>query len=321
MSQHSADSSVPETTCAWGHGLATVAEDGTVLDAWFPTPELGEAARRAAPEALTALAAAHPERRVHTEVVTIQIDLAEPPKDASDAYLRLHLLSHRLVRPHGANLDGVFAQLSNVVWTSVGPCAVTDFEQVRLGLRGSGPVQVFGVDKFPRMTDYVLPTGVRIADADRVRLGAHLASGTTVMHEGFVNYNAGTLGASMVEGRISAGVVVGDGSDIGGGASIMGTLSGGGTAVISIGERCLLGANAGIGISLGNDCVVEAGCYVTAGTKVTIRDMDSKPKVIKAAELSGADNVLFRRNSVTGAVEARPWSGKGINLNAALHTN
>jgi 2,3,4,5-tetrahydropyridine-2-carboxylate N-succinyltransferase len=321
MSQQSAHPSVPESKSAWGHGLATVARDGTVLDTWFPAPELGEAPGSGAPDALTALAGAHPERQVHTDVVTVQIDLADPPKDASDAYLRLHLLSHRLVRPHGANLDGVFSQLANVVWTSAGPCAVTDFEQVRLSLRGNGPVQVFGVDKFPRMTDYVLPTGVRIADADRVRLGAHLASGTTVMHEGFVNYNAGTLGASMVEGRISAGVVVGDGSDIGGGASIMGTLSGGGTAVISIGERCLLGANAGIGISLGDDCVVEAGCYVTAGTKVTIRDMDSKPKVIKAAELSGADNVLFRRNSVSGAVEAQPWSGKGISLNAALHTN
>ena len=244
-----------------------------------------------------------------------------PPDGASDAYLRLHLLSHRLVAPHGANVEGIFGQLANVVWTSLGPCAVADFEEVRVGLRAQGPVQVFGVDKFPRMTDYVVPTGVRIADADRVRLGAHLAEGTTVMHEGFVNYNAGTLGASMVEGRISAGVVVGDGSDIGGGASIMGTLSGGGTAVISIGERCLIGANAGIGISLGDDCVVEAGCYVTAGTKVTIKDIDSKPKVVKAADLSGASNVLFRRNSVTGAVEAVPWAGEGIALNAALHTN
>ncbi len=321
MSPQPPDSSLPEDSHAWGHGLATVADDGTVLDTWFPAPALGNAPGEAAPEELTALAGAHSSRRVHTEVVTVEIDLAEAPKDASDVYLRLHLLSHRLIRPHGANLDGIFGKLANVVWTSVGPCAVTDFEQVRLALRADGPVQVFGVDKFPRMTDYVLPTGVRIADADRVRLGAHLAEGTTVMHEGFVNYNAGTLGNSMVEGRISAGVVVGDGSDVGGGASIMGTLSGGGKAVISIGERCLLGANAGIGISLGNDCVVEAGCYVTAGTKVTIMDMDSKPQVVKAAELSGADNVLFRRNSVTGAVEARPWAGEGISLNAALHSN
>ncbi len=298
-----------------------MADDGTVLDTWFPAPELGNVAGSAVPAALSALAGKHPERRVHTEVVTVEVDLAEAPQDAGDAYLRLHLLSHRLVRPHGANVDGIFAKLANVVWTSAGPCSVADFEEVRLGLRTLGAVQVFGVDKFPRMTDYVVPTGVRIADADRVRLGAHLAEGTTVMHEGFVNYNAGTLGASMVEGRISAGVVVGDGSDIGGGASIMGTLSGGGKTVISIGERCLLGANAGIGISLGDDCVVEAGCYVTAGTKVTIKDMDSKPKVIKAAELSGASNVLFRRNSVSGTVEARPWAGDGISLNADLHSN
>jgi 2,3,4,5-tetrahydropyridine-2-carboxylate N-succinyltransferase len=211
--------------------------------------------------------------------------------------------------------------LPTVVWTSVGPCAVEEFERTRARLRRSGPVQVLSVDKFPRMVDYVLPSGVRIGDADRVRLGAHLAPGTTVMHEGFVNYNAGTLGASMVEGRISAGVVVGNGSDIGGGASIMGTLSGGGSHVISIGERCLLGANSGIGIPLGDDCVVEAGLYVTAGTKVTVKDMDSKPKVIKAAELASTDNVLFRRNSVTGAIEAVPWKGEGIELNVDLHAN
>ncbi len=288
MSQHTPDSALPQSQRAWGHGLATIAEDGTVLDTWFPAPALGEPSGEPAPADLTTLALKFPERRVHTDVVTVAIDLAQPPADASDAYLRLHLLSHRLAKPHEVNVEGIFGILANVVWTSHGPCAVTGFEEVRLALRSLGPVQVFGVDKFPRMTDYVLPTGVRIADADRVRLGAHLAEGTTVMHEGFVNYNAGTLGASMVEGRISAGVVVGDGSDIGGGASIMGTLSGGGKEVISIGERCLLGANAGIGISLGDDCVVEAGCYVTAGTKVTILDIDSKPKVVKAAELSGS---------------------------------
>ena len=319
MSQQIPDSTLPKR--AWGHGLATIAEDGTVLDTWFPAPELGEASGEPASADLTTLARKFPERRVHTDVVTVSIELDRPPADASDAYLRLHLLSHRLVKPHEVDVDGIFGILSNVVWTNHGPCAVGGFEEVRLALRSLGPVQVFGVDKFPRMTDYVLPTGVRIADADRVRLGAHLAEGTTVMHEGFVNYNAGTLGASMVEGRISAGVVVGDGSDIGGGASIMGTLSGGGKEVISIGERCLLGANAGIGISLGDNCVVEAGCYVTAGTKVTILDIDSKPKVVKAADLSGADNVLFRRNSVTGAIEARPWDREGITLNAALHSN
>ena len=239
-------------------------------------------------------------------------------------WLRLHLLSHRLVAPHGQSMEGVFGLLTNVVWTSSGPCAVEGFEDTRARMRMHGQhVAVYGIDKFPRMTDYVVPTGVRIADADRVRLGAHLAEGTTVMHEGFVNFNAGTLGASMVEGRISAGVVVGDGSDVGGGSSIMGTLSGGGKQVISIGERCLLGANAGLGISLGDDCVVEAGCYVTAGTKVTVRGVAGVEDgaVIKASELSGASNVLFRRNSVSGAVEAVPWKGEGIALNADLHKN
>ena len=229
----------------------------------------------------------------------------------------MHLLSHRLVAPHGLNAGGLFGVLTNVVWTNRGPCAIEGFEAVRARLRRHGPVTVYGVDKFPRMVDYVLPTGVRIADADRVRLGAHLAPGTTVMHEGFVNYNAGTLGASMVEGRISAGVVVGDGSDIGGGASIMGTLSGGGTQVISIGKRCLLGANAGLGISLGDDCVVEAGLYDTAGTKVSMPD----GKAVKARELSGANNLLFRRNSVSGAVEVVARDGQGIALNEDLHAN
>ena len=311
---------------AWGFGLATLVtagdSAGTILDTWFPTPSLGSAPGDAtAPEELAAAAGEDHERRVRTEVVLVEIELSQPPTSASDAYLRLHLLSHRLIQPHGSNVEGLFGQLANVVWTNYGPCPVDDFEATRLRLRGRGPVTVWGVDKFPRMTDYVLPTGVRIADADRVRLGAHLAEGTTVMHEGFVNFNAGTLGTSMVEGRISAGVVVGNGSDVGGGASIMGTLSGGGSQVISIGERCLLGANAGVGISLGDDCVVEAGLYVTAGTRVTIRDIDGKPKVVKAVELSGADNVLFRRNSVTGTVEAVPWREKQIALNADLHAN
>ncbi|MGY2873586.1 2,3,4,5-tetrahydropyridine-2,6-dicarboxylate N-succinyltransferase [Marmoricola sp. URHA0025 HA25] len=316
------ESSSPAQKSAWGHGLATIADDGSVLDTWYPTPALGEPPADVAPPAsLTALETKDPARRVHTEVVLTASALDDAPADATDVYLRLHLLSHRLVAPHGVNLDGIFGILSNVVWTSRGPCAVAGFEEVRAALRADGPVEVFGIDKFPRMTDYVVPTGVRIADADRVRLGAHLAEGTTVMHEGFVNYNAGTLGTSMVEGRISAGVVVGDGSDVGGGASIMGTLSGGGKETISVGRRCLLGANSGIGISLGDDCVVEAGCYVTAGTKVTVRDIDNKPKVIKAGELSGADHVLFRRNSVTGAVEAVPWHADGIALNADLHAN
>ncbi|MEO6886262.1 MAG: 2,3,4,5-tetrahydropyridine-2,6-dicarboxylate N-succinyltransferase [Jatrophihabitantaceae bacterium] len=294
---------------------------GAVLDTWYPAPALGSPPADAAAEAgLTTLAGVHDsaaDRRVRTEVVLTEVDLDTPPVTVPDAYLRLHLLSHRLVRPHTINLEGIFGVLPNVVWTTAGPCAVNDFEQTRLALRRHGAVQIFGVDKFPRMTDYVLPSGVRIADADRVRLGAHLANGTTVMHEGFVNYNAGTLGASMIEGRISAGVVVGDGSDVGGGASIMGTLSGGGKEQITIGQRCLLGANAGIGISLGDDCVVEAGTYITAGSKLTLPD----GRVVKAAALSGQSGLQFWRNSVSGALEARPRTGNGIALNEALHAN
>jgi 2,3,4,5-tetrahydropyridine-2,6-dicarboxylate N-succinyltransferase len=308
---------------AWGHALVTLDEDGTVLDAWFPAPALGEHDGSDAPEELSALAVPDGVRRVTREVRLVEIaDLQAAPAGTEDAWLRLHLLSHRLVRPRTISVEGIFGVLTNVVWTSAGPCPVAGFEATRARLMADGQrVTVFGVDKFPRMVDYVLPTGVRIGDADRVRLGAHLAAGTTVMHEGFVNYNAGTLGTSMVEGRISAHVVVDADSDVGGGASIMGTLSGGGTEVVSVGKRCLIGANAGLGISLGDDCVVEAGCYVTAGTKVTIVDIDGKPKVVKALELSGADNVLFRRNSVTGAVEAVPWRSDGVALNAALHAN
>jgi len=305
---------------AWGYGLATVTLDGQVLDTWFPAPALGPADAEdpyGAPAELAAAAKEDPRRGVRAHVVHVVIDLDAAPADVPDAYLRLHLLSHRLVKPNTINLDGLFGVLNNVVWTSEGPCPVEDFERTRLRLRDSGPVQVFSVDKFPRMTDYVVPSGVRIADADRVRLGAHLAEGTTVMHEGFVNFNAGTLGTSMVEGRIVQGVVVGDGSDIGGGASIMGTLSGGGTEQISIGKRCLLGAESGIGISLGDDCIVEAGLYVTAGTKVTLED----GRVVKARELSGSSGMLFIRNSVTGTVEARSRSGQGITLNSALHAN
>jgi 2,3,4,5-tetrahydropyridine-2-carboxylate N-succinyltransferase len=302
---------------AWGHGLATVTEEGQVLDTWYPAPALGEPSG-AAPAELVALAVPDEVRRVRREVVTTAIDLDAPPADAADVYLRLHLLSHRLVAPHGCDLTGMFGLLANVVWTTAGPCAVEGFEVTRARLLAErGAVQVLGIDKFPRMVDYVVPSGVRIADADRVRLGAHLAPGTTVMHEGFVNFNAGTLGTSMVEGRISAGVVVDDGSDIGGGASVMGTLSGGGTEVISIGKRCLVGANAGTGISLGDDCVVEAGCYVTAGTKVTLDD----GRVVKGRDLSGSSGLLFLRDSVTGAVRALPRAGKTVELNAALHAN
>jgi 2,3,4,5-tetrahydropyridine-2-carboxylate N-succinyltransferase len=257
-------------------------------------------------------------RKVSRKSVAIEIDLTKAPTSVSDAYLRLHLLSHRLVKPHGLSLDGIFGILNNVVWTSHGPCAVAGFEKVRAELRATyGFVAVYGVDKFPRMVDYVVPEGVRIADGDRVRLGAHLSSGTTVMHEGFVNFNAGTLGASMVEGRISAGVIVGNGSDVGGGASIMGTLSGGGKEMITVGERCLLGANSGLGISLGDDCVLEAGLYVTAGTLVRLPDGN----VVKAREMSGVSNMLFRRNSTNGAVEAVVRTGSWGGLNAALHKN
>ena len=310
-------STAPRREGASGTGLATVTADGTVLDTWYPAPALGAEAPDVM-SVLEPLAGADGARDVSTVVVRTEIaSLAEPPVDAHDVYLRLHLLSHRVVAPHGANLDGQFGLLANVVWTNHGPCSTVGFELTRSRLRARGTVAVYGVDKFPRMVDYVLPTGVRIADADRVRLGAHLAEGTTVMHEGFVNFNAGTLGASMVEGRISAGVVVGDGSDVGGGASIMGTLSGGGQEVVSVGRRCLIGANAGIGISLGDDCVVEAGLYVTAGTKVVLPDGSTAA----ARTLSGQDGLLLRRNSLSGAVEVLPRTGGGIALNSVLHAN
>jgi 2,3,4,5-tetrahydropyridine-2-carboxylate N-succinyltransferase len=301
---------------AYGHALVSYAND-QVLDAWFPAPALGSSATATEPFGLAQLVSEDQARGVRTEVVLREIALDSAPVDAIDVYLRLHLLSHRLVKPHGVNLAGIFGHLANVVWTSAGPCAVENFEMTRMHLRARGPLQVFGVDKFPRMTDYVVPSGVRIADADRVRLGAHLAPGTTVMHEGFVNFNAGTLGTSMVEGRISSGVVVDDGSDVGGGASIMGTLSGGGQQVVSIGKRCLLGANSGIGISLGDDCVVEAGTYITAGSKLRT----PTGEVVKARELSGLSGLLFRRNSLDGSLEIVQRTGTWGGLNSALHVN
>ena len=323
-------SSTPESpaTSAWGIALTTLGADGSVLDAWYPSPQLGEAPSELSQHPLhaqlSAAARSDEARGTTQEVVVRTIDLAAAPADAVDAYLRLHLLSHRLVRPNEQNLEGLFGQLTNVVWTSEGPCAVAGFEETRLRLIAAGRTPtVLSLDKFPRMVDYVLPTGVRIGDADRVRLGAHLAEGTTVMHEGFVNFNAGTLGDAMIEGRVSQGVVVGHGTDVGGGSSIMGTLSGGGTHRVSLGERALLGANAGLGISLGDDSVVEAGLYVTAGTKVVLvgaaPNPDGTPKTVKAAELSGTPNILFRRNSVSGAVEALQRKGEGIQLNTALH--
>ena len=304
------------TTIASGHGIATIS-NGTTLDVWFPSPSLS-ALSGSAPAELTALAGTDSARAVTREVISIEIDTTKAPANAADAYLRLHLLSHRLVKPHGVALDGIFGLLSNVVWTSVGPCAVDGFEITRARLKAAhGHVSVYGVDKFPRMVDYVVPSGVRIADADRVRLGAHLASGTTVMHEGFVNFNAGTLGTSMVEGRISSGVVVGDGTDVGGGASIMGTLSGGGKEVISIGEKCLLGANSGLGISLGDNCVIEAGTYITAAAKVRLPDGE----IVKAGTLSGASDLLFRRNSLDGSLEVVLRTGTWGGLNSILHAN
>lgn len=296
-------------------GLATYDGDA-LLEVWYPEPVLGS----------TAVDVPHLEAGIDSDSVrgtsvrsvsTVIADLQAPPVDVADAYLRLHLLSHRLVRPRSISLDGIFGILPLVAWTSIGPVPVDRVVETRLHLRRKGlHLTVHGVDRFPRMVDYVVPSGVRIADADRVRLGAHLAPGTVVMHEGFVNFNAGTLGTSMVEGRISAGVVVGDGSDIGGGASIMGTLSGGGTEVISVGKGCLIGANAGVGISLGDNCVVEAGLYVTGGSKVRLPD----GATIKARELSGAADLLYRRNSQTGAIEVVPRTGTWGGLNATLHT-
>jgi 2,3,4,5-tetrahydropyridine-2,6-dicarboxylate N-succinyltransferase len=302
---------------AFGTGIATRSlTTGATLAVHYPWPSLDAPSATADIDLLGSLVGTDLNRKVERVVVSREIDLDDKPIDEADVYLRLHLLSHRLVQPHGQNLDGVFGLLNIVVWTNFGPCDVDDFEATRLKLAASGtPVAVFGLDKFPRMTDYVIPSGVRIAHADRVRLGAHLAEGTVVMHEGFVNFNAGTLGKVMVEGRISAGVVVDADSDIGGGASIMGTLSGGGKEVVSVGKRCLLGANAGIGISLGDDCVVEAGLYITAGTLVTLPDGE----VVKGKWLSGATNLLFLRNSRNGAVEARQRSGTWGGLNTVLH--
>lgn len=306
---------------AWGHGLATVASDGTILDVWYPKPQLGEAPKNdslwVVPKELDAMVGEDARRRVSIRWVRTEVNLAEPVAGTADAYLRLHLLSHLLVKPNTINLEQLIPSLPIVAFTNAGPIALDDLEELRGTLQRAG-ITVHSIDKFGRMVDYVTPRKVRIADASRVRLGAHLAPGTTIMHEGFVNFNAGTLGVSMVEGRISQGVVVGDGSDIGGGASIMGTLSGGGKERVTIGERALLGANSGVGISIGDDSVVEAGLYVTAGTKVTIIDSNGD-RTAKAGELSGLPNLLFRRNSVSGRVEVLPRTGEGIQLNSQLH--
>lgn len=308
-------------TKAWGHGLATIASDGTMLDAWYPNPQLGAAPKDDAafftPKELDEAAGEDRVREVVLTVIRTEVDLSLPISSTADAYLRLHLLSHLLIQPNQANLDGIFAALPTNAFTNRGPMLPEKYQRNLASLRAHGLLLV-GLDKFPRLTDYVVPEKVRIADASRVRLGAHLAPGTTVMHEGFVNFNAGSLGAVMIEGRVSQGVVVGDGSDIGGGASIMGTLSGGGSHRVSVGRRSLLGANSGLGISLGDDCIVEAGLYLTAGTKVTFH-AETGVQLIKASELSGASGILFRRNSTTGAVEAIRRDGVAVTLNAALH--
>ena len=307
------------TRTAWGVGLATLSNDNTLLDVWFPATHLGEppADTSGLASDLEAQAGHDAVLDVTRTVVLTQVDLDEPVADTADAYLRLHLLSHLVVAPNTISLDNLIPSLPINVWTNRGPVTPDEFNRHRGAFRGAGVVAL-GLDKFPRLLDYVSPEKVRIADGARVRLGAHLAPGTTVMHAGFVNFNAGTLGTSMVEGRISQGVIVGDGSDIGGGASIMGTLSGGGTQRVVIGEGALLGANSGVGISIGDNSVVEAGLYVTAGTKLTFIDSD-EPRIIKAVELSGEPNILFRRNSQSGIVEAVRRRGKGIELNAQLH--
>lgn len=313
-------------TQAWGFGLATTTNESVVLDTWFSQLTLGPFPagrdRWIFPSELEELAGADPRRAVTQDAITVEINLETAPATTPDAYLRLHLLSHRLVRPGEINLDGIFTHLPSVVWTNAGPMHPRDFDRLRPYLLRAG-IHAHSLDRLPRLLDYVTPPGVRIADASRVRLGAYLSPGTTVMHEGFVNYNAGTLGHSMVEGRISQGVIVGDGTDIGGGASIMGTLAGGGTHRVTIGERVLLGANSGVGISIGDESVVEAGLYVTAGTKIVLpeepRTADGNPRVVKALELSGVPGLLFRRNSLSGAVEAITRSGGGVTLNPILH--
>lgn len=310
-----------DATHAWGHGISTVSSDGTVLDTWFPETHLGTAPENAVglvPADLESAAGRDERREVEMVPVTIEIALDAAPTSTSDAYLRLHLLSHLHVAPNSLNLDGIYGHLPIVAFTTAGPMLPATFAERRASLQRDG-IAIVALDKFPRLLDYVIPARVRIADAQRVRLGAYLSPGTTIMHEGFVNFNAGTLGESMVEGRISQGVVVGNGSDIGGGASIMGTLSGGGSHRVSIGQRSLLGANSGLGISLGDDCVVEAGLYVTAGTKVTLRGGESDGQIVSARELSGRSNLMYRRNSTTGIVEVVERDGHGVVLNAALH--
>ncbi|MBE6483212.1 MAG: 2,3,4,5-tetrahydropyridine-2,6-dicarboxylate N-succinyltransferase [Actinomycetaceae bacterium] len=320
---------------AWGFGLATSRPDGKVLDVWYPHPQLGSPPDDAQPDPLLLSLESDDElRRVHLRIVKTVINLDDEPSSAAGAYLRLHLLSWRLVQPNSINLDGIFSVLENVAWTSSGPCFLEDFDATRMRIRAARntPVRILSVDKFPRMVDYVIPSGVRIADGNNVRLGAYLSEGTTVMHAGFVNYNAGSLGRAMIEGRVSQGVVVDDGADIGGGASTMGILSADEKKRVRVGKRSLLGANSGLGIALGDDCIVEPGLYVTAGTRVTLLPTGGvtpgregyiqEPDVVPARRLSGLNNIMFRRNSTSGAVEALPRPGaNGSELQAFMQTN
>ena len=330
---------------AFGLGIAETNNQNNIIDVFFPDPmvdlgadaasalngvsgivsnaELGELAKNAGQAGLDGLAAlANRLSDSDKSIVAVNLQDNEAPASVAEAYLKLHMLSHRLVRPHGTNLDGIFQLLPNVAWTSEGAVDLNELAERQLTARLQGRLlEVASVDKFPKMTNYVVPTGVRIAHTARVRLGAYLGEGTTVMHEGFINFNAGAEGPSMVEGRISAGVMVGAGSDLGGGCSTMGTLSGGGNIIISVGSECLIGANAGLGIPLGDRCTIEAGLFVTAGTKVTILDGARRPvETVSARDLSGRSDLLFRRNSTSGAVECLT-NKSSIELNNMLHDN
>lgn len=338
---------------AFGIGIGTQNNQGEWLEVFYQQPvmtpdnalievarntlgcQAGNLAVEATPEQLTALAEAlrqvgQVEQAVLAEKAAgsrrpVAVTLLESDDTASstpEVYLKLHLISHRLAKPHELKLDGIFGLLPNLAWTNEGAIDLNELPERQLQARLDGRIlEVKSVDKFPQMTDYVVPKGVRIADTARVRLGAYVGEGTTVMHEGFINFNAGTEGTSMIEGRISAGVMVGKGSDLGGGCSTMGTLSGGGNIIISVGENCLIGANAGIGIPLGDRCKVEAGLYITAGTKVALLDDHNElVEVIKARELAGKPDLLFRRNSQTGAVECKT-NKSAIALNEELHAN
>ena len=293
-------------------GLATESSNGDMLEVYFPYIEFGEKKNILKKPIVNSS-----ENKKVIEINCDLSDLSSPIKNIADAYLRLHLLSYKFVLPNSINLEGLFRALPNIVWTNQGAVSIEDIESKLLESKiKSQNLYIRSIDKFPCLTDYIIPQGVRIADASRVRLGAYLSEGTTIMHEGFVNFNAGTLGKAMIEGRISAGVVVGSDSDLGGGCSTMGTLSGGNNTKISIGKNCLLGANSGLGIPLGDNCIIEAGLYLTSGTKVALYD----GSILKASELSNKDNLLFRRNSITGSVEAKN-NELTIELNSELHNN